>query len=197
MTVETALFDAPGPRARRRHAILTVIGVVIAIGVLWLVVRKMASANQLESYMWAPFVNDPEVETEYLLPGLWETLKAAVLSVVLAGIFGIVSGMGRLSHLRAVRWASGTVVEFFRSVPVLLMMIFFFFGWFSRARVDPQRPRPPRRESSSHSPSTTGRSSPNSSARACTRSPAGRRRPACRSGSRPGRRSARSSCPRR
>ncbi len=132
MSIETALFDAPGPRARRRHAILTVIGVVIAIGVLWLVVRKMASANQLESYMWAPFVNDPEVWTEYLLPGLWETLKAAVLSVVLAGIFGIVFGMGRLSHLRAVRWASGAVVEFFRSVPVLLMMIFFFFGWFSR-----------------------------------------------------------------
>ncbi len=133
MSIETALFDAPGPRARRRHAILTVIGVVIAIGVLWVVVRKMASANQLESYMWAPFVNDPEVWTEYLLPGLWETLKAAALSVVLAGIFGIVFGMGRLSHLRAVRWASGAVVEFFRSVPVLLMMIFFFFGWFSRA----------------------------------------------------------------
>ena len=133
MSAETVLFDAPGPRARRLHAILTVLGVVIALGVLWVVIRKMGSANQLEGYMWAPFVEDPEVWTEYLLPGLWETLKAAALSVVLAGIFGIVFGMGRLSHLRAVRWVSGAVVEFFRSVPVLLMMIFFFFGWFSRA----------------------------------------------------------------
>ena len=47
-------------------------------------------------------------------------------------MFGLVFGMGRLSRLRAVRWVSGAVVEFFRSVPVLLMMIFFFFGWFSR-----------------------------------------------------------------
>ena len=132
MSAETVLFDAPGPKARRRHAILAVLGVLGAIGFVWLVLRKMADANQLQGYMWAPFVEDPEVWTQYLLPGLWETLKAAILSVVFAGVFGLVFGMGRLSPLRAVRWVSGAVVEFFRSVPVLLMMIFFFFGWFSR-----------------------------------------------------------------
>jgi glutamate transport system permease protein len=133
MSAETVLFDAPGPRARRRHLILTIVGVVIALGVLWLVLTKMASANQLEGYMWSPFVTDPEVWTQYLLPGLWETLKAAVLSVILAGIFGILFGMGRLSANRWIRWVCGGVVEFFRSVPVLLMMIFFFFGWFADA----------------------------------------------------------------
>lgn len=133
MSAEIVLFDAPGPRARRRHAILGALGVLGALGFLWLVVRKMNEANQLEGYMWSPFVTDPEVWTQYLLPGLWETLKAAILSVILAGIFGLVFGMGRLSEIRAVRWVCGGVVEFFRSVPVLLMMIFFFFGWFSRA----------------------------------------------------------------
>ena len=133
MSAESALFDAPGPRARRRHAVLTVLGVLIALGALWVAVRKMGSANQLEGYMWSPFVTDPEVWTEYLLPGLRATLQAAVLSVLLAGVFGIFFGMGRLSHRRVVRWVSGGVVEFFRSVPVLLMMIFFFFGWFSRS----------------------------------------------------------------
>jgi glutamate transport system permease protein len=133
MSSETVLFDAPGPRARRRHAILAGVGVLGAIGFVWLVLRKMGEANQLQGYMWAPFVQDPEVWTQYLLPGLWATLKAAALSVVFAGVFGLVFGMGRLSHVRGVRWASGIVVEFFRSVPVLLMMIFFFFGWFSRA----------------------------------------------------------------
>jgi glutamate transport system permease protein len=133
MSAETVLFDAPGPRARRRHLLLTVVGVLLALGALWMAIGKMASANQLEGYMWSPFVTDPEVWTQYLLPGLWETLKAAFLSVVFAGVFGILFGMGRLSHVRAVRWVAGAVVEFFRSVPVLLMMIFFFFGWFSRA----------------------------------------------------------------
>lgn len=39
-------------------------------------------------------------------------------------MFGVLFGMGRLSHLRAVRWVSSVVVEFFRAVPVLLMMVF-------------------------------------------------------------------------
>ncbi|HYN29742.1 MAG TPA: amino acid ABC transporter permease [Dermatophilaceae bacterium] len=133
MSAETVLFDAPGPRARRRHALLTVLGVLLAVGVVALVVRKLASSNQLEGYMWSPFVTDPQVWTEYLLRGLWETVRAAALSVLLAGVFGILFGIGRLSHLRSLRWVAGVVVEFFRSVPVLLMMIFFFFGWFSRA----------------------------------------------------------------
>jgi glutamate transport system permease protein len=54
-----------------------------------------------------------------------------VISVFLAGIFGLLFGMGRLSHNRAIRAISGVVVEFFRSVPVLLMMV-FAFTFFSR-----------------------------------------------------------------
>ena len=97
------------------------------------IIGKMAEANQLEGYMWEVFVTDPTVWTAYLLPGLWGTLKAASISIVLAGIFGLVFGMGRLSTLAWVRWVSGVVVEFFRSVPVLLMMVFFYFGYFARS----------------------------------------------------------------
>ena len=142
MSAENVLFDAPGPKARRRHAIIAAVGAVGALYLLWIVIRKMDEAGQLEGYMWSPFVTDPEVWTQYLLPGLWETVKAATLSVLLAGIFGLVFGMGRLSHLRWVRLVSGAVVEFFRSVPVLLMMIFFFYGWFSRSSSIPSEYAP-------------------------------------------------------
>ena len=51
----------------------------------------------------------------------------------LAIIGGILLGMGRLSQLRAVRMACGAFVEFFRAVPVLMMMLFayylFLFGF--------------------------------------------------------------------
>jgi glutamate transport system permease protein len=131
MSSEIVLFDAPGPKARRRHAVLTVVGVVMALALVWLVVRKMGEANQLEGYMWTPFVNDPDVWTQYLLPGLWGTAKAAALSVVFAGVFGIVFGMGRLSSNRWISIPAGVVVEFFRSVPVLIMMVFAYFGYFA------------------------------------------------------------------
>jgi len=131
MSSQIVLFDAPGPKARRRHAILTVVGILLALGLLWVVIRKMGEANQLEGYMWSPFVTDPDVWTQYLLPGLWGTLKAAALSVVFAGIFGLVFGMARLSASRWINVPAGVIVEFFRSVPVLIMMVFFYFGYFA------------------------------------------------------------------
>jgi glutamate transport system permease protein len=128
----SALFDAPGPRARRRHLILAVSGLLLTALVLVLVVRKAYSAEQLHGYMWKPFLTG-SAWTSYLIPGLWGTIKAAALSVAFAGVFGIVFGMGRLSPLASVRWACGVVVEFFRAVPVLLMMVFAYYGWFARS----------------------------------------------------------------
>lgn len=70
---------------------------------------------------------------DYLLVGLVNTIKAALLSVVFAGIFGLIFGMGRLSTNALIRWTCGVVVEFFRAVPVLMMMIFLFFGYFAKS----------------------------------------------------------------
>ena len=33
MSAQAVLFDAPGPKARRRHAILTVLGLLLAAGI--------------------------------------------------------------------------------------------------------------------------------------------------------------------
>ena len=121
----TAIFDAPGPRARRRHMILALAGVVIAAGGVYVVIRKMAAAEQLHADMWKPFLT-AEVWKEYIVPGLIGTLKAALISIALAGAFGLLFGIGRLSTVGPLRWVSGLVVEFFRAVPVLIMMIFAF-----------------------------------------------------------------------
>ena len=61
-----------------------------------------------------------------MLPGIQGTLTAAAISIVLALILGLLLGVGRLSHNRAIRWFSSTFVEFFRAVPVLIMMYFLY-----------------------------------------------------------------------
>lgn len=126
MSAQSVLFDAPGPRARRRHALLAVLGLVLLLGGLYLALRKMAQANQLQGFMWEPFVTDRAIWRDYLLPGVVGTVKAALISIVLAGVFGLLFGIGRLSAVAPVRWVCGVVVEFFRAVPVLIMMIFAF-----------------------------------------------------------------------
>lgn len=142
MSAENVLFDAPGPRARLRHNVLTGVGLLLVLITAWLVYGKMSEANQLQSFLWTPFVTDSAVWTAYILPGLRATLQAALISMVLAGAYGILFGMGRLSEHRPVRWVSSVVVEFFRSVPVLLMMVFFFFGWFARSEWLPNQYAP-------------------------------------------------------
>ena len=124
----SVLFDSPGPRARRRYRLLTVVGSVVILAIAWAVVARFAAKGQLTAAMWKPFL-DPSTWVDYLLPGLVNTLEAAALSIILAAIFGLVFGVGRLSRNTAIRWVSSVVVEFFRSVPVLLMMVFAFFTY--------------------------------------------------------------------
>ena len=133
MTAETSvLFDAPGPKARTRYRIIAVVGSLGILALLFLLVRALAAKGQFTADKWAPFI-DPVTWTSYLLPGLRATLVAAFFSIILAIIGGILLGMGRLSQLKPVRMACGAFVEFFRAVPVLMMMLFayylFLFGF--------------------------------------------------------------------
>lgn len=121
----TVLFDAPGPRAKRLYAGVAVASVVILALALWFVIDKLNEKGQLTAAKWKPFLTG-EIWTEYLIPGLIGTLTAAAISVVLAMALGIMLGVGRLSTQIWVRWPCGIVVEFFRAVPVLLMMLFTY-----------------------------------------------------------------------
>ena len=134
MSAPSLLFDAPGPRARARYRLLTLVGFLVAAGVLALVLWKLGQSGQLEPAMWSRFVLTSDVWTQYLVPGIVKTLQAAAVSIVLALVFGLVFGMGRLSHLAPVRWFCGVVVEFFRAVPVLLMM-YFAYGVYAANNV--------------------------------------------------------------
>ncbi|MDO5503714.1 MAG: amino acid ABC transporter permease, partial [Actinomycetia bacterium] len=125
MSAQSVLFDAPGPKARRRHMILTVVSAVLALAFLVFVAMQLHAKNQFNPILWSPFTRSA-TWTQYILPGLWGTLKAAAVSVVCAMIFGLVFGMGRLSQVKPIRWVCGVIVEFFRAVPVLLMMFFVF-----------------------------------------------------------------------
>ena len=126
------LFDVPGPKARVRHVIVAVVGALAVLALLAAVIRGLANPenNQLTAAKWKPFLT-AETWTAYLLPGLGNTLLAAAIAIVLSLVVGVLLGVGRLSGNGIVRAACGVFVEFFRSVPVLMMMLFaFFFGIF-------------------------------------------------------------------
>ncbi|MFE9445451.1 amino acid ABC transporter permease [Streptomyces sp. NPDC006602] len=119
----SVLYDAPGPRAKRRNVLFSVVFFVLLALLLWWIWRTMDDKGQLKWALWKPFTQS-EAWTTYLLPGLADTMKAAALAMVIALPLGAVFGIARLSDHRWVRASAGTVVEFFRAIPVLLLMLF-------------------------------------------------------------------------
>ncbi|AIS00914.1 amino acid ABC transporter permease [Streptomyces glaucescens] len=119
----SVLYDAPGPRAKRRNIIFSVVFFVLLALLLWWVYTVMDDKGQLEWALWKPFTQ-AEAWTTYLLPGLADTLKAAGLAMVIALPLGAFFGISRLSDHVWVRIPAGAVIEFFRAIPVLLLMLF-------------------------------------------------------------------------
>lgn len=126
--MSTTLFDTPGPRTRRRILVVNVVGALLVVALLVWVVLGLAGKGQFTAQKWNPFLTR-NVWENFVLPGLWATLKAAFFAIIGANVFALIFGIGRLSQLAPIRWVSGAVVEFFRAVPVLIMMIFFYFGF--------------------------------------------------------------------
>ncbi|MCJ7859542.1 amino acid ABC transporter permease [Corynebacterium kalidii] len=131
-TRATVLYDTPGPRAVRFNRILTVATVVVLLLILASVLWKLGDGGQLDKAKWEIFLQS-STWTTYILPGLLNTVLAAVFSIVLALVIGAVLGIGRLSTVRAVRWICGVIVEFFRAIPVLVLMLFAYslFGLYA------------------------------------------------------------------
>ncbi len=126
MSGASVLFDAPGPRARVRNRVITGVTIVVVAAVVWIVYSRLNAKGQLTAAKWEPFLTGNLWKT-YILPGVQGTLTAAAVSIVLALMLGFLLGVGRLSHQGGVRWLCSIIVEFFRAVPVLIMMIFAYF----------------------------------------------------------------------
>ena len=127
MSTDAVLYDHPGPRAKTRNAVLTAIFGVALLGLLYWVYRKFDEKGQWAAALWEPFT-ESSTWTDFILPGLWNTLSAAAVAMVLSLIFGLIFSIGRLSDRWWLRIPAGMVVEFFRAVPLLLLMFFIFFG---------------------------------------------------------------------
>ncbi|RMB82755.1 amino acid ABC transporter permease [Streptomyces shenzhenensis] len=128
--MSSVLYDAQGPHAKRRNVLYTAVFTVAAVAVLWWVFSTLADKDQLAWEKWKPFLGGTEAYTAYIWPGLENTLKAAALSMIIALPLGAVLGIARLSDHAWVRVPASVVVEFFRAIPVLVLMI-FGMAWYS------------------------------------------------------------------
>ncbi|MFD5503975.1 amino acid ABC transporter permease [Streptomyces sp. NPDC127061] len=121
--MSSVLYDAQGPRAKQRNILYTVLFVLGAAAVVWWVYDGLAEKHQLDWIKWEPFFTSSQPWETYIWPGFQNMIKAAFFALIIALPLGALFGIGRLSDHRWVRMPAGFVVELFRAVPVLILMI--------------------------------------------------------------------------
>lgn len=120
------LYDIPGPRARSRNRTLAWAGVAAVLAVLAFLLYRLAVTGQFEGDKWS-FVLYENVQL-LLVNALVATLQAFALAAVFALLFGALFAAARLSDHAWLRLPAAAVVEFFRAIPVLIMIFFIYFG---------------------------------------------------------------------
>lgn len=125
---ESVLYDAQGPKARRRTAIGTVVAVLVLLGLVALVLKRLNDRGQFSMELWGPWI-DPSNESfdavwRLVRVGIENTLKAAAVAMVLSIVLGTLIAVARLSLGRAGRIPLIALVELFRGLPVVILVYF-------------------------------------------------------------------------
>jgi glutamate transport system permease protein len=124
MTTPTVLFDVPGPRARRRQRIATVVGGLFVALLVGLALWRLAANDQLDPNRWAILFDVRAGVPQALGEALVNTLEVAAVAMVAATVLGALLAFGRLSDHAWVRVPVTVIVEFFRAVPLLILILF-------------------------------------------------------------------------
>jgi glutamate transport system permease protein len=125
--MSTVLFDVPGPRAQARQRIYTAIGAVVALGFVGWILWTLYQKGELEAELWEDLFQ-PNIARAIWI-GLQGTLSAAASAIVLSVVFGALFAVARLSDHGVIRWPAVVIVEFFRAVPLLLLIMFLFLAF--------------------------------------------------------------------
>ena len=141
--MSSVLYDEPGPVARRRERIGSVVGAVLIIALLALAFRYADSRGLFGADRWDVLYDPPknqsaeDVWRSMVVRGLGATLRAAVVAAPLALVLGLLLAMWRTTRIAWLRLPATAVIELFRGLPVLLMMLFALlgFGWDAFASV--------------------------------------------------------------
>lgn len=141
----TVLFDALGPKGRQRSLIASIISGVLILGLLAWAAAGLAGNGFFEATRWANPLDILVIETTWI-PAIIATLEAFALGSLVAILLGVVIGFGRISRFLPTRAASTVYVQFFRSLPLVLLIWISFtidghfgftsdvLGWSGEAR---------------------------------------------------------------
>ena len=102
-----------------------VAGALIAAA-LAVAIARFHDKGQLEWAKWEPLTQWSVVK--FFLGGLGNTLRAAATAMLIATVVGGLFALARLAQHRPQRWLATLYVEFFRGLPLYVLILFCWLG---------------------------------------------------------------------
>ena len=124
-SMRDALYEAPGPHMRRKIRIGTAVAGALVLLAVAAIVRQFWVTGQLAPRYWSLFLQ--WTTWRFLGQGLLGTVAVALAAGAIALVLGLALMLGRTSGVRPLAAVCRVVTDFFRGVPSLLLIYFFFF----------------------------------------------------------------------
>lgn len=128
--MSSVLYDEPGPRARRRAMIATVVGLIAILALVGVVIKRLADRGQFEAELWSPLLNPSDENFasvwELIGKGLLATVTAAVLAIVFSLAIGTALGSARMLLGKWSRMPLVGAIELFRGLPVIVTIFYVY-----------------------------------------------------------------------
>lgn len=85
------------------------------------------------NYTWGwytvlPFSDRGMTNLQFMLAGTWATVSISILAILGSVVLGLIVSLGALSPFRVLRMANRVYVEVFRSIPILVMILWVYYG---------------------------------------------------------------------
>ena len=124
VTIRDALYEAPGPKTKKRIVIFTAVSLAALAALIFLIIRQFYITGQLNAKYWSLFTRF--TTWKFLAEGLVGTLQVALVSSVVAFVIAFLLMVGRINRNKIVSWISTALIELSRGIPTLLFIYFFF-----------------------------------------------------------------------
>lgn len=123
-SMRDALYEAPGPKTKRKIMVGTAVSAVVVACILLAILGRFYATGQLDPRYWTFFL---EWSTwRFLLQGFAGTVRVALTAGAISLVLGMLLMLGRVGKIKPLSAACRVVIDFFRGVPSLLLIYFFF-----------------------------------------------------------------------
>lgn len=122
-SIRDALFEAPGPKAKRTITVLTALSIVGLTYLVYLMIHQFSVSGQLQTKYWSFYLK--MTTWQFIGKGLLSTLGAAIGAMAVSFTLAMLLMLGRICRVRLLHWVCTALIEITRGIPTLLFIYFF------------------------------------------------------------------------